>query len=151
MLIHMVQAPEHRLPDDPACWVGLDRRSRSARRPLTQPPMGTPRIEVGDVFLQDALQMPLVDNQHLIQTLVPHRSDPPLRERVRPRRLYRCAELSHSQSTQTPIKRFAIPAVPLFFSPGPVKPFRQAKDGRESSVIRWTGKAIAAWFTPRAA
>jgi hypothetical protein len=28
---------------------------------LAQPPMGTPRIEVGDVFVQDARQMPLVD------------------------------------------------------------------------------------------
>ena len=75
--------------------------------------MGTPRIEVGEVFVQDALQMPLVDDQHLIQTLVPHRSDPPLRERVRPRRLYRGPELSHPQSTHAPIKRFAIPAVPV--------------------------------------
>jgi hypothetical protein len=31
-----------------------------------------------------------------------------------------------------------------------VKPFRQDTDGRESSMIKWTGKAIAAWFTPRA-
>ena len=37
-----------------------------------------------------------------------------------------------------------------FPSPRPVNPFRQGKDGRESSVIRWTGKAIAASFTPRA-
>jgi hypothetical protein len=42
--------------------------------------MGTPRIEVGDVFVQDALQMPLIDDQYLIQILVPHRSDPPLPE-----------------------------------------------------------------------
>jgi hypothetical protein len=55
MLIHMVQAPKHRPTNDPACWVGLGRRSRSARSPLAQPPMGTPRIEVGHVFVQDAL------------------------------------------------------------------------------------------------
>jgi hypothetical protein len=61
MLIHMVQAPKHRPTNDPACWVELGRRSRSARRPLAQPPMGTPRIEVGDVFVQAARQMPLVD------------------------------------------------------------------------------------------
>ena len=75
--------------------------------------MGTPRIEVGDVLVQHPLEMTLVDDQHLIQTLVPHRSDPPLRERVRPRRLYRCPELSHPQSSHAPIKRFAIPAVPV--------------------------------------
>ena len=57
--------------------------------------------------------MPLVDDQHLIQTLVPHRSDPPFRERVRPRRPHRCPELSYPQSTHAPIKRFAVPAVPV--------------------------------------
>jgi hypothetical protein len=113
MLVHMVQAPKHRPTNDPACWVGLGRRSRSARRPLAQPPMGTPRIEVGDVFVLDALQMPLVDDQHLIQTLVLHRSDPPLGERVRSRRLQGCPELCYPESSQTPIKRFAIPAVPV--------------------------------------
>jgi hypothetical protein len=55
MPVHMVQAPKHRPTNDPACWVGLGRRSRSARGPLAQPPLGTPRIEVGDVFVQDAL------------------------------------------------------------------------------------------------
>jgi hypothetical protein len=38
--------PKHWPTDDPACGVGLGRRS--ARRPLAQLPMGTPRIEVGD-------------------------------------------------------------------------------------------------------
>ena len=75
--------------------------------------MGTPRIEVGDVLVQHPLEMTLVDDQHLIQTLVPHRSDPPLRERVRPRRLYRVSAAVLPQSSQAPIKRFAIPAVPV--------------------------------------
>ena len=48
-----------------------------------------------------------------IQTLSPRGSDPALGERVRPRRLYRCPELSHPESSQAPIKRFAIPAVPV--------------------------------------
>ena len=37
-----------------------------------------------------------------------------------------------------------------FPSPRACETLRSGKDGRESSVLRWTGKAIAAWFTPRA-
>ena len=41
-------------------------------------------------------------------------------------------------------------STPLSLSPGLWKRFGQGTDRREPSVIRWTGKAIAAWFTPRA-
>jgi hypothetical protein len=34
--------------------------------------------------------------------------------------------------------------------PGPVKDSRQVEDGRGVSVIRWAGRAIAAWAKPRA-
>src|SRR5262249_52239479 len=75
---------EHRPTHDTACWVGLGRRSGSARRSLAQPPMGTPRIEVGHVLVQDALQVALVDDDQMIQTFGPGRSDPPLSQRLRP-------------------------------------------------------------------
>ena len=71
MVIHMMQAPEHRLPDDPACRVGRGRRSRSARRPLAEPLMRTPRIEIGDVLVQHPLEVALVDDEQMIQTLGP--------------------------------------------------------------------------------
>ena len=45
MLIDMMQAPEHRLRDDPVRRVGRGRRSWSARRTLAESVMGTPRIE----------------------------------------------------------------------------------------------------------
>ncbi len=68
--------------------------------------MGTPRIEVGDVLVQRPLEVALVDDEQMIQTLGPGRSDPALGERVRPRRLHRCPELSHPESSQAPVKRF---------------------------------------------
>src|SRR5262249_35093476 len=37
-----------------------------------------------------------------------------------------------------------------FLLPGSVKDSRHVKDGRGFSVIRWAGRAIAAWFTFRA-
>ena len=75
--------------------------------------MGTPRIEVGDLLVQHPLEARLVDDEQMIQTLRPRGSDPALGERVRPRRLRGCPELSHPESSQAPIKRFAIPAVPV--------------------------------------
>jgi hypothetical protein len=69
MLIDMMQAPEHRLPNDPIRRVGRGRRSCSARRPLVEPTMGTPRIEVGDVLVQRPLEMALVDDEQMIQSL----------------------------------------------------------------------------------
>jgi hypothetical protein len=39
---------------------------------------------------------------------------------------------------------------PSFLVPGPVKDSRQVEDGRGVSVIRWAGRAIAAWAKPRA-
>jgi hypothetical protein len=57
--------------------------------------------------------MALVDDKQMIQTLGPGASDPALGERVRPRCLYGCSELVSPRSTQAPIKRFAVPAVPV--------------------------------------
>jgi xanthine dehydrogenase molybdenum-binding subunit len=48
-----------------------------------------------------------------IANVVPRGSDPALGERVRPWRLRGCPELSYPESSQAPIKRFAIPAVPV--------------------------------------
>jgi hypothetical protein len=75
--------------------------------------MRTPRTEVGDVLVQHPLEVALVDDEEMIQRLGPRGSDSAFGERVRPRCLRRCPELSHPESSQAPIKRFAIPAVPV--------------------------------------
>src|SRR4029453_13016478 len=75
--------------------------------------MRTPRIEVGDVLVQHPLEVALVENEQMIQTLGTRGSDPAFSERVRPRRVQGCPELSYPESSQAPIKRFAIPAVPV--------------------------------------
>src|SRR5262245_23519949 len=75
--------------------------------------MRSPRIEIGDVLVQHPLKMALVNDEQMIETLTPRRSDPPLGQRVRPRRFRRGSELSHPESSQAPIKRFATPTVPI--------------------------------------
>src|SRR5262245_25929666 len=82
----MMQPAEHRPTDNLACRVGFGRWRRSARRALTEPPMGSPGIEVRNVLVQHPLKVALVEDDQMIQTLTPHRSDPPLGQRVRPRR-----------------------------------------------------------------
>src|SRR5262245_43692567 len=62
--------------------------------------MGTPRIEVGDVLVQHPLEVVLVNDEQMIQTFAPGRSDPALGERVRPRRPHRCPQLSYPESSQ---------------------------------------------------
>jgi hypothetical protein len=109
----MMQSAEHRPTHDPACWVGLGRQSGSAWRSLAQPPMGTPRIEVGHVLVQDALQVALVDDDHMIQTFGSDRSDPPLRERVRPRGPHGGPDPSDAEPLHAAIELHPEPAVPV--------------------------------------
>jgi hypothetical protein len=51
--------------------VGLDGAVGADPHPLAEPLMRTPRIEVGDVFVQHPLEVALVDNGQMIQTLGP--------------------------------------------------------------------------------
>ena len=52
--------------------VGLDGASELIRTvPAGQPLMGAPRIEVGDVLVQHPLEVALVDDEQMIQTLGP--------------------------------------------------------------------------------
>src|SRR5262245_49792350 len=82
----MMQPAEYRPAGDPARRIGYGRWGPPARRALAQPPMRAPRIEVGDVLVQDARQVALVDDEPVIQTLRSRRPGPSFGERVRPRR-----------------------------------------------------------------
>lgn len=88
----MMQPAEHRPTDDLACRVGYGRRHPPARRPLAQAPMRSPLIEVRNVLVQHPLKVALVEDEHMVQTLTPRRSDPPLSKRFRPRRPHRRAD-----------------------------------------------------------
>jgi hypothetical protein len=50
VLIDVMQPAEHRPTDDLAGRVGYGRRRRPARHALTEPSMGSPGIEIGDVL-----------------------------------------------------------------------------------------------------
>src|SRR6516162_516838 len=109
----MMQPAEHRPTDDLADRVGYGRRRRPARRALAQPSMRSPRIEVGDVFVQHPLQVALVEDDHMVQTLIPRRSDPPLRERVRPRRPHGGPDPHDAEPLYAAIELDPEPAVPV--------------------------------------
>jgi hypothetical protein len=47
--------------------------------------MCTPLMVIGEVASQDVAEVSLAENEHVIQTLAPDRTDEPLREGVLPR------------------------------------------------------------------
>ena len=95
-----------------ACMASGD-PSLASRTRITDPPLSIfirmyaePRVSHGSSRLAPAVGRSPSDT----------RSSPigPIAPRARrPRRLHRCPELSHPQSTHAPIKRFAVPAVPV--------------------------------------
>ncbi len=62
--------------------LAVQRRRLGARRPLPDRPVGTPTVEVRHVLNKHATQMPLVQDQQVIQTFGSDRSHPSLRDGV---------------------------------------------------------------------
>ena len=79
----MVQASDLRDSDD----VSITRRGRGARdrRVLRQSQMRSGLVVVDQVGVQDATQVPLVENDNVIQALSTDRADYPLNVPVLPR------------------------------------------------------------------
>jgi hypothetical protein len=109
----MMQAAQHRPTYDLAGRVGHGRRRRPARRALAQPLMRSPRIEVGDVLVQHLLKVALVDDDHMVQTRTPRRSDPPLSQRVRPRRPHGRPDPRDAEPLHAAVELDPEPAVPV--------------------------------------
>ena len=65
-------------------------------RSLAQRPVRAMNVIVLDVLTQDQPQVPLAGDQHLVQALAPGTGNPPLRDRVRPRRLDRGLDDPHA-------------------------------------------------------
>ncbi len=78
----MVQATQVGNGHDPPStgWVELSRHGRIA----LQREMGPNVIVVADVFLENQPQMQLAENDHMVETLPPDRTDRPLGIRVLP-------------------------------------------------------------------
>src|SRR5262245_54561327 len=109
----MMQPAEHRPTDDPAGRVGYGRGRRPARRALPQPSMRSPHIEIGEVHVQHPLKVALVEDDYMVQTLTPRRSDPPLGERVRPRRPRGGRDPFHPEPLHPGVELNPEPAVPV--------------------------------------
>jgi hypothetical protein len=84
---------------------------RCARCTLSNRAMRAPVVEITDIFGQDLLQMPLIEDEHVVQALRPDRSHPALGDGVCPRQSDRRAGLGNSETTHPSIEDGAIAAV----------------------------------------
>jgi hypothetical protein len=75
--------------------------------------MRPPGIEVGDVLVQDAVQVAPADDEQVIQTFGSGRSDPALRERVRPQRSHGGPDPFDAEPLHATIELDPEPAVPV--------------------------------------
>ena len=83
------------------------------RRPLSQRSMRAPAVEITDIFGQDPLQMALIEDEHVVQTLCPDGSHPSPGYDVGQRRSERRARLGNTEITQPPIEADGIAAVAI--------------------------------------
>ena len=60
-------------------------------RTLAQCPVRPVSVVVIDILIKDQPQVPLAGDQHLVQALAAGAGDPPLGDRVRPRRPHRAS------------------------------------------------------------
>jgi hypothetical protein len=97
LLINVMKPSEHRYRDDLSSLSASMRRacSRCAGRPLSQRSMRAPAVEITDIFGQDLLQMPLIEDEHVVQALGSDGSHPSARG-VGSRRSEWCANLGNT-------------------------------------------------------
>ena len=76
----MMQATDFGNLHDPARPGELD--GPDVRCILVEREMGTCLMVVGEIASQDAAEVSLAEDEHVIQALAPHRADEPLHERV---------------------------------------------------------------------
>jgi hypothetical protein len=86
-LVHVVQAAEDGARDDRAGWParGWPRPGTQERRRQRQTAVGPLGVVERHVLLEHGLQVPLVEDQHVVEALLSERADDPLRDRVGPR------------------------------------------------------------------
>ena len=85
----MVQAADFGKLHDLSCHGELDRPEVGCV--LVQREMGTRLMVVSEVAGQDAAEVSLAEDEHVIQALAPDRADEPFREGILPRALRRRA------------------------------------------------------------
>jgi hypothetical protein len=83
--VAVVQAADFGKLHDLPCHRELDRPE--VGRVLVQREVGTRLMVVAEVSGQDAAEVSLAEDEHVVQTLAPDRADEPLREGILPRAL----------------------------------------------------------------
>ena len=80
----MMQASQHRIPDYLMVTSpdSVDIPFKGNRDLLLKPLVRAGRVKVGDVFINEAIQMSLAQNQHVIQTLPPNTANETLTNRI---------------------------------------------------------------------
>ena len=99
--IFVDQTPEPVPPQDPNIGAQSGRMLASGGRAPAERPVQAMNVVMIDVFAQDQPQVPLAGDQHPIQTLAPGAGNPPLRDRVRPRRPDRRLDDPHAEAVST--------------------------------------------------
>src|SRR5215831_12476478 len=119
-----MKAAQYRYRDDLSSLSASKRRacSRCARRPLSQRSMRAPVVEIADIFGQGLLQMPLIEDEHVVQALGSDGSHPALGYGVGSRRSEWRANLGNTNIAHTTIECGTVTAVAVMDE----KPWRLA-------------------------
>ena len=84
-----------------------------ARCSLTETSMWAPSIIVANVFAHSAVEMLVIEDEHMIKALGSRRLHPTLGYAVGSRRSHRCADLGDPEPPNTPIESRAVATVPI--------------------------------------
>ncbi len=95
-----MEAPEHWEGDD----VPLGRALRGDRGLLTDPLVRACGVVVADVFGDDALEVPAVEHENVVETLATQRAQKALADGVHVRRAHRCADHSDARGARERIE-----------------------------------------------
>ena len=107
--VAMVQAADFGKLDDPARRGALDRPE--VWSVLVEREMGARPVIVSEVAAQDAAEVSLAENEHVIQALAPDRAYEPLHERVLPGAVRRRENLLGPHALHAMPKRLTVDAV----------------------------------------
>src|SRR5262249_57013729 len=104
-LIDVMKASKHWYCDELCSLVASMRRAcpRRAGCTLSDRTMRAPVVEIADILGQDLLQMPLIEDENVVQALGPDRSHPALGDGVGPRRSEWRANLGNPELAYPPI------------------------------------------------
>src|SRR3990172_13017877 len=108
-----MQPAEHRLGDYSAPRRAGGNRGNGAGRPLTKASMRPLAVVVANELIHDSLQMPFVEDKHVIQALSSERPDKPLRNRIRLRRPDGRADFPDPEGADLAAEFVPINAVPV--------------------------------------